>query len=88
MLTTDTEEAMQRVPIESIGLSDAVSNSKKTRLARALGVEWLGQSVASLCWIVSMFTYGISSTGDWLQLMAASAWLVANIASLFANPEV
>ena len=49
---------------------------------RALRVEWLGQTVASLCWIASVFTYGISSAGDWLQLLAASAWLLANIASL------
>ncbi len=61
----------------------ALSESAKTsRLARALRIEWLGQTVASLCWIASVFTYGISSTGDWLQLAAASAWLLANIASL------
>ena len=53
---------------------------------RALRIEWLGQTVASLAWVVSVFTYGISSTGDWLQLLAASAWLVANIAAL-VNPD-
>ncbi len=52
------------------------------RLARALSVEWMGQTAASLFWIVSVFTYGISSTGDWLQLAAASSWFVANLASL------
>lgn len=46
-----------------------------------LRVEWLGQTVASLCWMTSVFVYGIASTGDWLQLGAASAWLMANIAS-------
>jgi hypothetical protein len=55
---------------------------KKSRLERALRVEWLGQMVASLCWIASMLVYGISSSGDWLQLLAASAWLIANIAAL------
>lgn len=54
----------------------------RSRLSKALRVEWLGQTVASLCWIISVFTYGISSSGDWLQLAAASAWLVANIATL------
>lgn len=49
-------------------------------------VEWLGQTIASICWIASVFVYGISSTGDWLQLFAASAWLVANVAS-FATAE-
>ena len=44
--------------------------------------EWLGQTIASLSWIVSLFFYGISSTGDWLQLLAASSWMVSNIASI------
>lgn len=49
-------------------------------VARVLRIEWLGQTTASLCWIASVFAYGISSTGDYLQLSAASAWLLANIA--------
>ena len=44
--------------------------------------EWLGQTLASLCWVISMFVYGLSSTGDYLQLFAALFWLFANIASL------
>lgn len=63
----------------------AVAAAQRSRLARALNVEWLGQTVASLCWIASVFTYGISSSGDWLQLCAASAWLLANIASFSAS---
>ena len=54
----------------------------RNRLARALRVEWLGQTAASLCWIGSVFVQGIGSSGDWLQLCAASAWLLANIASV------
>jgi len=54
-------------------------------IARACQVEWLGQTVASICWIVSVFAYGISSLGDCLQLAAASAWLLANIAALLAR---
>ena len=42
---------------------------------------WLGQTAASVCWIASMLAYGIESSGDWLQLGAASAWLLANIAA-------
>ncbi|MDG2382246.1 MAG: hypothetical protein P8N76_11295 [Pirellulaceae bacterium] len=57
--------------------SDAVKN----RLERVLRIEWLGQTVASVCWIGSVLTYGISSSGDWLQLFAASSWLLANIAA-------
>lgn len=58
------------------------SDAGRSRLARALRAEWLGQTAASTCWIASMLTYGISSSGDWLQLLAASAWLLANIASI------
>ena len=54
-------------------------------LKRALRLEWLGQTAASLFWITSVFVYGISSSGDWLQLDAASAWLVANIATLVSS---
>ena len=48
---------------------------------RPLGIEWFGQTAASICWIVSVFVYGIDDPGDVLQLMAASAWLVANISA-------
>ena len=51
-------------------------------LAKAMSIEWLGQSVASICWIASVLTYGIKSTGDQLQMLAASAWLSANVAAI------
>jgi len=54
-------------------------------LKRVLSIEWLGQTIASVCWICSVLAYGINSSGDWLQLCAASAWLVANIASAMAT---
>ena len=60
------------------------SQPKQSRLS-ALRVEWLGQTAASLFWIASVFTYGISSIGDGLQLLAATAWLVANIAALASD---
>ena len=44
--------------------------------------SWIGQTTASLCWIISVFAYGLSEPGDYLQLSAASAWLIANIASV------
>lgn len=53
-----------------------------------MSLEWLGQTGASLCWIASVFTYGISSNGDWLQLFAASSWLIANLSVLATfNPK-
>lgn len=45
-----------------------------------LGIEWFGQTAASLLWIASVFVSGVGGTGDVLQLLAASAWLVANLA--------
>lgn len=63
----------------------AVPSTFRSRLAKARRVEWLGQTAASLFWIVSVFTYGISAVGDWLQLLAASSWLMANIASLMGT---
>lgn len=62
----------------------AVSGAVRSRLARAWSLKWLGQTVASVCWISSMLAYGINSPGDVLQVCAASAWLVANIATLAA----
>ena len=61
----------------------AVSSTKKQSWqSKAMSVEWLGQTIASICWINSVFLYGISSSGDWFQLLAGFSWLVANISSL------
>ncbi len=58
------------------------SGAGRSRLAKVRNIEWLGQTTASVCWIGSMLTYGIRSGGDWLQLLAASAWLLANIVAI------
>ncbi|MEM7405925.1 MAG: hypothetical protein AAF458_11570 [Pseudomonadota bacterium] len=60
----------------------ALHRAHGSRLPRALRLKWLGQTVASLCWIGSVLSYGVSATGDWLQLFAALAWLSANLAAL------
>ena len=52
------------------------------RLSGLRSIEWLGQTAASLLWIGSVLAYGITTAGDWLQLTAASAWLVANVATV------
>ncbi|MEM7392279.1 MAG: hypothetical protein AAF492_08005 [Verrucomicrobiota bacterium] len=84
MLTEKDEQVARRetaLPMSGVGaagVADAVPN----RLARMLRIEWLGQTAASIFWICSMLVYGISSAGDWLQVLAASAWLLANIASI------
>jgi hypothetical protein len=63
-----------------------MSNPPVPLVSRMLRLEWLGQTMASLCWIVSVFLYGIEKAADVLQLVAASSWLVANVASVL-KPE-
>ena len=62
-----------------------VSATTRARSAKVLRIEWLGQTAASLCWITSVFVYGLSSAGDYLQLSAASAWLIANVAAALTS---
>jgi hypothetical protein len=73
MLTGDDNQSL-----ESLNFSRPI----ETRLSKMMSFEWIGQTLASLCWIISVFIYGISSTGDWLQLMAASSWMLSNVASI------
>lgn len=58
---------------------------------KMLTPEWLGQTIASACWIVSVFVYadgGLpNNAGDWLQLTAASSWMVANVSSVLSVKE-
>ncbi len=61
------------------------SQSNNTRISKMMSLEWLGQTIASGAWIVSVFVYGLSSTGDYLQLVAASAWMLSNIAAVVVN---
>lgn len=68
----------------STNIVDLENEISITRLDKISSIEWLGQMVASLCWIISVFSYGISTNGDWLQLVAASSWMVSNIASIIA----
>ena len=74
---------------QSLKSTTPSSNEMQSRLEKMLSFEWLGQTLASFCWIVSVFVYGYASgdglqlsTGDWLQLAAASSWFIANMASL------
>ena len=61
---------------------------RELRISKMLSLEWLGQTLASLCWIISVFVYGIDSTGDWLQLGAGSCWMLSNISTIVTiNPE-
>ncbi|MCY3547557.1 MAG: hypothetical protein OXH51_11965 [Gemmatimonadetes bacterium] len=62
--------------------AQAPAAPKRRRMKRALRVERVGQTAASLCWIASVLVSGITSPGDWLQLCAASAWLLANTVAI------
>ncbi|MAU85324.1 MAG: hypothetical protein CMA21_01790 [Euryarchaeota archaeon] len=58
-------------------------DSVQTRISKMMRIDWIGQTLASLFWIISVFAYGgPEGLGDWLQLMAASSWLLSNIASI------
>ena len=55
-----------------------------TRISKMMSLEWLGQTIASGAWIVSVFVYGLASTGDYLQLVAASSWMLSNVAAVIS----
>ena len=55
-----------------------------TRIRKMMSLEWLGQTIASGAWIVSVFVYGLASTGDYLQLVAASSWMLSNVAAVIS----
>ena len=79
MLTGDDNQSLERLNLDS--------RPVETRLSKMTSFEWIGQTLASLCWIISVFVYGLTSTGDWLQLMAASSWMLSNIASIIVIKE-
>ena len=89
MLTTNAEEAAEQASgaPSRPNVSGEVasrwipSDAVQSRFERMLRIEWLGQTTASICWIGSVLAFGISSSGDWLQLFAATSWLLANIAA-------
>ena len=69
---------------EDTNNSASQSNTSQTRMGKMMSIEWLGQTIASGSWIVSVFVYGLASTGDYLQLVAASSWMLSNIASVIS----
>lgn len=47
-----------------------------------INLSTLLQLIASISWIASVFVYGSFGLGDYLQLIAATAWTLSNIFSL------
>ena len=70
--------------IDNVNQNTAHTTSKNSRINKMMSLEWLGQTVASGAWIVSVFVYGLASTGDYLQLVAASSWMLSNIATIIS----
>ena len=68
----------------NIKRTETTTQSKNTKISKMMSIEWLGQTVASGAWIVSVFVYGLASTGDYLQLVAASSWMLSNVAALIS----
>ncbi|MEM7453636.1 MAG: hypothetical protein AAF456_04700 [Planctomycetota bacterium] len=84
-LAEDGAAASHLIDTTGPASDERTSAIRSSFLQSAFSLEWLGQTLASVCWIASVFTYGISSAGDWLQLFAASAWFVANMTTLFSK---
>ena len=84
MLWPGVFDVLNKNPNQDSKRVDISTAPIQTRLGKISSLEWLGQTVASLCWIISVFLYGITSTGDWLQLLAASSWMLSNISSILA----
>jgi len=53
-----------------------------------INYELLFQLIASLAWGISVFVYGSFELGDWLQLLAASAWTVSNLLNYFNHRKL
>lgn len=68
----------------NIKRTETTTQSNDTRISKMMSLEWLGQTVASGAWIVSVFVYGLASTGDYLQLVAASSWMLSNVAAVIS----
>jgi len=69
---------------EQSNQTELPKNKPQSRLDKMTSLEWLGQTIASGSWIVSVFVYGLTSTGDYLQLLAASSWMLSNIAAVIS----
>lgn len=48
-------------------------------LLREVWIDWIGQMCAALFWLVSVLAHGRYDAHDVLQLLAAAAWVVANL---------
>ena len=62
-------------------VSEKTACVAKTKYGRDVA-SWIFQLIASLSWFVSVFVYNSYSHGDYLQLVAAAAWMISNFVTL------
>jgi len=60
-----------------------IRNNKKFK--SNFSTLWLCQLIASTSWVASVFVYGSFAIGDYLQLLAGSAWTLSNLISYFKD---
>ena len=96
MLTDENQESVEHAPVAAPATASGATAGRgtasigadtKRRRPLFLRVEWLGQMAASLLWIASCMVVGVESAGDWLQVGAASAWMIANLAALVSSEQ-
>ena len=58
-----------------------ISNNKKYK--SNISTLWLCQLLASTSWVAAVFVYGSFTLGDYLQLLAGTAWTISNLISFF-----
>ncbi len=76
---------LEQLDDKLLGSLETNAPERKSMINKMLRPDYLGQTLASLCWVFSVFIYGISGLGDWLQLAAAMFWFAANMWSLRAD---
>ena len=60
-------------------------NNRQMKINNKFEFSTLLQLFASISWIASLFVYGSFGLGDYLQLIAASAWTLSNLFSLLSR---
>ena len=58
---------------------------KNQKFKNNFNIIWICQLIASISWMASVFIYGSFMPGDFLQLLAASAWAAGNIINFFRS---
>ena len=55
---------------------------EQTRLSKMMRIEWIGQTLASLFWIVMYLLMGDQKDSRLVTTDGGSSWMLSNIASI------